>query len=105
MKKHQQLSKWPIITIAVIASILVIYFIYRDFKPELVMLFNLNHHNRTVLAHMMRSHGLRDMVLLTLSWSLFLMPFQVYLTLFFVYLLDFVLVLGSVGLSTGSAMS
>ncbi|WP_367341633.1 TVP38/TMEM64 family protein [Limosilactobacillus sp.] len=71
MQKQKQLSKWPIIIAAVIISLLVIYFIYRDFRPELVMLFNLNHHNRAVLAHMMRSHGLRDMALLTILVAIF----------------------------------
>lgn len=71
MQKQKKLNKWPIICLAVIVSLLIIYFIYRDFKPELVMLFNLNHHNRTALAHMMRSHGIRDMILLTLLIAIF----------------------------------
>ena len=71
MENNKRLDKWPLIGLAVFVSIFIIYFIYRDFKPELVLLFHLNHHNRIILARLMRSHGLRDMVLLTILIAIF----------------------------------
>lgn len=69
MKKH--LNKTGLITLAILAALVVIYFIYRDYRPEINLLFNLTPHNRVILLHLIRSHGLATMLLLLLLIAIF----------------------------------
>lgn len=62
MKKR--LNKPLLIIGGVVLSIILIYFIYRDYRPELLLLMHMNAHNKMILLHMIRSHGLKDMLLL-----------------------------------------
>lgn len=69
MKKH--LNKTGLIILAVLAALVVIYFIYRDYRPEINLLFDLTPHNRVILMHMIRSHGLATMLLLLMLIAIF----------------------------------
>lgn len=62
--KSKKLNKPLLIIGGIIVSLILIYFIYRDYRPEIALLLNMNHHNRIILLHMIRSHGIKDMVLL-----------------------------------------
>lgn len=62
MKK--KLNKPLLISGGVIVSLILIYFIYRDYRPDLILLMHMNPHNKMVLLHMIRSHGVKDVLLL-----------------------------------------
>lgn len=62
--KTKYLNKTWLIIGAVIFSLIIIYLIYKDYKPELILLCNLTPHNRAILLQMIRSHGVKDMALL-----------------------------------------
>lgn len=62
--KNRHLSKTWLIIGATLLAVVVIYFIYRTYRPDIDLLFNLNTHNKTKLLHMIRSHGFTDMFLL-----------------------------------------
>lgn len=64
------LNKGLLIAVAVIVIMIAIYFVWRDFKPELVLLMHYSPHNRTILLHLIRSHGIADMALLTVIIAL-----------------------------------
>lgn len=61
-KKH--LNKPLLISLAIVLALIILYLIYRDYRPEIMLLFNLTPHNRVILMHMIRSHGITDMLLL-----------------------------------------
>lgn len=61
---HQKLSKPLLITGGIIVSIILIYFIYHDYRTELMLLIHMNPHNKAILLHLIRSHGIKDMLLL-----------------------------------------
>ena len=69
MKKH--LNKTVLITVAFLVALVVIYFIYRDYRPEINLLLHLNSHNQVILLHLIRSHGLSTMLLLLLLIAIF----------------------------------
>lgn len=69
MKKH--LNKHVLIITALIVALVVIYGIYRDYRPEISLLFDLTPHNQVILLHLIRSHGLATMVLLLLLIAIF----------------------------------
>lgn len=68
-KKH--LNKALLIILAVILSLVVIAVIYRDYKPELMLVLHYNDHNRAILLRLIRSHGIRDMFLFLVLIALF----------------------------------
>lgn len=61
---QKKLNKPLLITGGIIISIILICFIYHDYRPDLVLLMHMNPHNKMVLLHMIRSHGINDMLLL-----------------------------------------
>lgn len=69
MKKH--LNKHVLIITALIVALVVIYGIYRDYRPEISLLFDLTPHNQVILLYLIRSHGLATMVLLLLLIAIF----------------------------------
>lgn len=69
MKKH--LNKHVLIIAALIVALVVIYGIYRDYRPEISLLFDLTPHNQVILLYLIRSHGLATMVLLLLLIAIF----------------------------------
>lgn len=60
----RKLNKTLLILGGIIISAILIYFIYRDYQPEINLLLHMNDHNRIVLMHLIRSHGIKDMLLL-----------------------------------------
>lgn len=64
MEKQHKLNKAVLITGAAILGLLVLYFIYRNYRPEINLLFNLTGHNEDKLLHMIRGHGWLDAILL-----------------------------------------
>ena len=60
----RKLNKALLILGGIIISAILIYFIYRDYQPEINLLLHMNDHNRIVLMHLIRSHGIKDMLLL-----------------------------------------
>lgn len=63
MKDHRLNKTWLIIG-AICLAVIIIYFIYRTYRPEIELLLNFNTHNKEKLLHMIRSHGFTDMFLL-----------------------------------------
>ena len=62
--KERKLSKTWLIVGAIILAVIVLYFIYRTYKPEIDLLLDFNAHNKAKLLHMIRSHGFTDIFLL-----------------------------------------
>ena len=60
----RKLNKTLLILGGIVISAILIYFIYRDYQPEINLLLHMNDHNRIVLMHLIRSHGIKDMLLL-----------------------------------------
>lgn len=60
----KKINKPLLITGGIIISLILLYFIYRDYRPELTLLLHMSHHNKLILLHMIRSHGIKDMLLL-----------------------------------------
>lgn len=60
----KNINKPLLITGGIIISLILLYLIYRDYRPELTLLLHMNHHNKLILLHMIRSHGIKDMLLL-----------------------------------------
>lgn len=69
MKKT--INKTWLLIFAGIAALAVIFLIYRDYRPEISLLFNLNSHNQAILLRLIRGHGIRDMLLLLLLVAIF----------------------------------
>ena len=63
MKKRKLNKTWLIVG-AIILAVIVLYFIYRTYKPEIDLLLDFNAHNKAKLLHMIRSHGFTDIFLL-----------------------------------------
>lgn len=63
-KRRHYLNKGLLIAGATIVILIALYLIWRDFKPEIVLLLHYSPHNRTILLHLIRSHGIADMALL-----------------------------------------
>ena len=62
--KERKLNKTWLIVGAIILAVIVLYFIYRTYKPEIDLLLDFNAHNKAKLLHMIRSHGFTDIFLL-----------------------------------------
>lgn len=62
--KERRLNKTWLIVGAIFLAVIVLYLIYRTYRPEIDLLLNFNTHNKIKLLHMIRSHGLTDMFLL-----------------------------------------
>lgn len=60
----KKLNKPLLITAGVIVSLILIYFIYRDYRPEIFLLTHMNAHNKVILMQLIRSHGIKNMLLL-----------------------------------------
>jgi uncharacterized membrane protein YdjX (TVP38/TMEM64 family) len=60
----KKINKPLLITGGIIISLILLYLIYRDYRPELTLLLHMNHQNKLILLHMIRSHGIKDMLLL-----------------------------------------
>ncbi len=69
MKKF--IDKRLLIIIGLIAALIVLFLIYRDYRPEIALLFHPTKHNQAILLHLIRSHGLQDMILLLLLIAIF----------------------------------
>lgn len=65
------INKAWLLALAGIAALAVIFLIYRDYRPEISLLFNLNPHNQAILSRLIRSHGVKDMLLLLLLIGIF----------------------------------
>lgn len=67
---RKYLNKGLLILVATVIILLAIAWIWHDFKPEIELLLHSSPHNRKILLHMIRSHGLVDMGLLTVIIAL-----------------------------------
>lgn len=56
-------KKW-LITLGVILAIIVIIFIYRNYRPEINLLLHPVHNEKALLLHMIRAHGIVNSLLL-----------------------------------------
>lgn len=61
---RRKVNKSLLVIGGIIVSLILIYCIYRDYQPEIKLLLHMNAHNRIVLMHLIRSHGIKDMLLL-----------------------------------------
>lgn len=69
MKKY--LNKPTLIGAGIIAALLILFLIYRDYRPEIALLLNPTHHNQQILLKLIRSHGAWDMLLLLILIAIF----------------------------------
>lgn len=70
--KERHLNKTLLIIGAAILAVIILYFIYRTYRPDLNLLMNMNHgDNKAKLLHMIRSHGFTDMFLLVALIAVF----------------------------------
>lgn len=70
--KERHLNKTLLIIGAAIVAVIILYFIYRTYRPDLNLLMNMNQgDNKTKLLHMIRSHGFTDMFLLVALIAIF----------------------------------
>lgn len=65
-----RLSKFWLITSALIAVGLMIGLVYRDFRPEITLLLEPTPAHRGALLHLIRSHGIRDLLFLLVTIAL-----------------------------------
>lgn len=61
---NKKLNKGLLLICGIILSLILICWIVHDYRTELYLLFHLTPHNKAVLLHLIRSHGLGDMLLL-----------------------------------------
>lgn len=69
-QRRHYLNKGFLIADATIAILIALYFVWMDFKPEIILLLHYSPHNRATLLRLIRSHGLTDMALLTIIIAL-----------------------------------
>ncbi|WP_076461458.1 TVP38/TMEM64 family protein [Limosilactobacillus caccae] len=70
--KERRLNKTALIIGAVLLSLIILYFIYRTYRPDINLLLNMDAgNNRAKLLHMIRSHGFVDMFLLVALIAVF----------------------------------
>lgn len=69
-QRRHYLNKWLLITFATVIILVALYLVWRDFRPELILLLHYSPHNRATLLRLIRSHGLADMALLTVIIAL-----------------------------------
>lgn len=67
---HYHFSKFWLITGGLLAAAVLIYLVYRDFRPEIALLMDPIPRHRQLLLHLIRSHGLRDLVFLLVTIAL-----------------------------------
>lgn len=69
MKKH--LNKPLLITLAIILALIVLGLIYKNYQPDIKLLFDLTPHNEDLLMYKIRHHGIIDMALLMILIGIF----------------------------------
>lgn len=62
--EERHLNKTWLIIIASLLAIIIIYFIYRNYRPEINLLMNFGNQDKAKLLHMIRGHGPATMALL-----------------------------------------
>lgn len=69
--KDRRLSKTWLLIGATVFAVIILYFIYRTYRPDINLLLNFNEANRAKLLHMIRGHGFLDMFLLVALIAVF----------------------------------
>lgn len=70
MSHHFHLSKFWLIAFGLTGAAILIYLIYRDFRPEITLLLNPTPAHRRMLLSLIRSHGLRDLLFMMATIAL-----------------------------------
>lgn len=69
-QRRHYLNKGLLIAGATVIILVALYLVWRDFKPELILLLHYSPQNRATLLRLIRSHGFADMALLTVIIAL-----------------------------------